>query len=59
MAFLALISATKGRRHGLATTAGVALGLLIIGLLSAAGVGTLVMRNPLLFQALRWGGLLI
>lgn len=57
MAFLALISATKGRRHGFATTAGVALGLLIIGLLSAAGVGAVVTRNPILFQILRWGGI--
>lgn len=57
MAFLALISATKGRRHGFATTAGVALGLLIIGLLSAAGVGAVVTRNPFLFQILRWGGI--
>ena len=57
MAFLALISATKGRRHGFATTAGVALGLLIIGLLAAAGIGAIVTKNPLLFQILRWGGI--
>lgn len=57
MAFLALISATKGRRHGFATTAGIALGLLIIGLLAAAGVGAVVARNPILFQILRWGGI--
>ncbi|WP_427451731.1 LysE family translocator [Litorimonas sp. WD9-15] len=57
MAFLALISATKGRRHGFATTAGIAIGLLLIGLLSAAGVGALITQNPILFQILRWGGI--
>jgi threonine/homoserine/homoserine lactone efflux protein len=57
MAFLALISATRGRRYGFATVAGVALGLLIIGLLSAAGVGGLIARSPALFQVLRWGGI--
>lgn len=57
MAFLALISATKGRRLGFATVLGIALGLLIIGLLSAAGVGGIVTRHPALFQILRWGGI--
>ncbi|MEP4053402.1 MAG: LysE family translocator [Litorimonas sp.] len=57
MAFLALISATKGRRFGFATSAGVALGLLTIGLLAAAGVGAIVAQNPVLFQLLRWGGI--
>lgn len=57
MAFLALVSATKGRRFGFATTAGVALGLLAIGLLAAAGVGAIVTQNPILFQLLRWGGI--
>lgn len=57
MAFLALISATKGRRFGFATTAGVALGLLAIGLLAAGGVGAIVTHNPILFQLLRWGGI--
>lgn len=57
MTFLALISASKGRRYGFATTVGVALGLLIIGFLAAAGVGTIVSQNPILFQILRWGGI--
>lgn len=57
MAFLALISATRGRRYGFATTAGIALGLLIIGLLAAIGVGEIITRSPILFQILRWGGI--
>ncbi|WP_409433566.1 LysE family translocator [Litorimonas sp. RW-G-Af-16] len=57
MAFLALISATEGRRYGFATTLGVALGLLIIGLLAAAGVAAVISQSPIMFQILRWGGI--
>ncbi|GLQ21342.1 LysE family translocator [Algimonas porphyrae] len=56
MAYLALVSATQGRRFGFATTAGVALGLLVIGLLAALGVGKIVSTSPALFQILRWAG---
>lgn len=58
MAYLALVSATQGRRYGFATTAGVALGLLLIGLLAAFGVAKLVTTSPTLFQILRWGGVI-
>lgn len=57
MAFLALIGATKGRRYGFATVIGIAVGLLVVGLLAAVGVGGLISRNPILFQMLRWGGI--
>lgn len=57
MAFLALVSATEGRRYGYATTMGVTLGLLIIGLLAAFGVAALISQSPFLFQLLRWGGI--
>lgn len=58
MAYLALVSATKGRRYGFATTAGIALGLMIVGLLAALGVAKLVSGSPLLFELLRWGGVI-
>lgn len=57
MAFLALVSATKGRRFGFATTLGVTLGLLIVGGLAAVGVASLISGSPFLFQILRWGGI--
>ena len=57
MAFLALVGATQGRRRGFATVLGVALGLFIIGLLCALGVGGIISRSPTLFQILRWGGI--
>lgn len=56
MGFLALVAATKGRRLGLYTVAGIALGLLIVGLLAAFGIATLVDRSDFLYEMLRFGG---
>lgn len=56
MAYLAVLAASDGRRPGYAAVAGVALGLLIVGLLSAFGLAALIAASPPLFQALRWGG---
>ncbi len=56
MAYLALVSALEGRRAGMAATAGVALGLLLIGLAAALGLAALINTSPLAFEALRWGG---
>lgn len=58
MAYLALVSATEGRRLGLAATAGVALGLLVIGAAAALGLAALVAASPVAFQAMRWAGVL-
>ncbi|MGH1407757.1 MAG: LysE family translocator [Rhodomicrobiaceae bacterium] len=57
MGYLALVSATAGQRAGLATTAGVALGLLIIGIAAALGLAALISNSPFLYQALRWSGI--
>lgn len=57
MTFLALISSTEGRRYGVMTSLGVALGLLIVGLLVAFGLATAISESPFLFQLLRWGGI--
>ncbi|MCA0044403.1 LysE family translocator [Celeribacter litoreus] len=56
MAYLIVLAATEGRRAGYAAVAGVALGLLIVGLLSALGLAALISASPVLFQALRWAG---
>ena len=56
MAYLALVSAVEGRRVGLAATAGVALGLLIIGLAAAFGLAAIINTSPMAFAVLRWGG---
>ncbi|MGL4441447.1 MAG: LysE family translocator [Bosea sp. (in: a-proteobacteria)] len=56
MAYLAHVALTQGRNSGLAAVAGVALGLSIIGILAALGVGALIDGSPLAYQALRWLG---
>jgi threonine/homoserine/homoserine lactone efflux protein len=56
MAYLALLSADRGRAAGAWAVLGVALGLVALGLLAVAGFGTIVSTHPLLFEMLRWGG---
>ncbi len=56
MAWLAIVAATEGRRPGYAAVAGVALGLSMVGIAAALGVAAAVKASPLLYQALRWGG---
>ena len=56
MAYLAVLVVSEGRRVGYAAVAGVALGLLIVGLLAALGLAALISASPFLFQTLRWGG---
>lgn len=58
MAFLTIVSATKGRRYGFATVLGITLGLLIIGFAAAAGLATTISNSPFLYQCLRIGGVL-
>lgn len=56
MAYLAVLSASNGRKAGFAATLGIALGLLIIGIAAALGVAALISNSPLAYQLLRWGG---
>ena len=56
MAWLAIVSAERGRVAGVAAVAGVMLGLGAIGLLAALGLGSLVAASPVLYGALRWAG---
>lgn len=56
MAWLALLSVERGRLAGLAAVAGVALGLLLLGLAAGFGLGTLIAENRWLYETLRWGG---
>lgn len=58
MAYLAVLSANKGRRAGFAATLGVALGLLVVGLAAALGLTALIASSRTLYEALRWGGVL-
>jgi threonine/homoserine/homoserine lactone efflux protein len=56
MAYLAVLSASQGRRAGLAATTGIALGLLIVGIGASLGLAALISNSKLLYGALRWGG---
>jgi threonine/homoserine/homoserine lactone efflux protein len=56
MAYLANVALTHGRIAGLATVAGVALGLSIIGVLAALGVGALIDSSTIVYEVMRWLG---
>ncbi len=56
MAWLSGLAATEGRRAGIAAVAGVALGLLVNGVLAALGLATLLQMVPELLRGLQWAG---
>jgi threonine/homoserine/homoserine lactone efflux protein len=56
MAWLALVTATSGRRAGLAAVLGITLGLTAQAVLAALGVAALVGSWPALFQTLHLAG---
>lgn len=56
MAYLAMLSASQGRRAGFAAALGVGLGLLVVGLAAALGLAAIISNSPLLYGVLRWGG---
>ena len=58
MAYLAILSLNKGKTAGLSAVAGIALGLLIIGIAAAIGVGVMISNSVFLYQLLRWCGVL-
>lgn len=58
MAWLALLSATNGRRAGLAALVGIAMGLSLVGLAAAYGLAELIAASPNVARFLRWAGVL-
>src|SRR3954451_2344256 len=58
MAWLAALSLSRGWRIGLAAVAGVALGLVVYGIAAALGLAAIIENSPVLYEALRWGGVL-
>jgi len=57
MTYLALVSASHGRRAGFATVAGITIGLAAIGLVAALGVTELIQSSAALYELLRWAGI--
>ena len=58
MTYLAILSLAEGRRAGFAAVAGVATGLLIVGMLAAFGLAALLFGSPASYAVLRWAGML-
>jgi threonine/homoserine/homoserine lactone efflux protein len=58
MAYLAALTLSQGMRAGLAAVAGIALGLSVYGIAAAFGLAALIDRYPLLYELLRWVGIL-
>jgi threonine/homoserine/homoserine lactone efflux protein len=56
MAYLAALTIARGRFVALSAVAGVALGLMLLGLFAALGLQTLVLASPRLYQAIRYAG---
>jgi threonine/homoserine/homoserine lactone efflux protein len=56
MAWLALLAARSGRLVGWAAVAGIALGLAMVGVASAAGAAALLTAYPALYDIVRIGG---
>ncbi|WP_417622159.1 LysE family translocator [Parasphingorhabdus sp.] len=56
MGWLALLSASEGKRAGFAATAGIGLGLAIIAAASAFGLAQLAHQSALVFDLLRYAG---
>jgi threonine/homoserine/homoserine lactone efflux protein len=58
MAYLATLSLQHGIRVGLAAVAGVACGLMIYGIAAAFGVAAIIDNSAVLYETLRWAGVL-
>jgi threonine/homoserine/homoserine lactone efflux protein len=56
MAYLAVLSASSGRRAGFAAVLGIALGLFIVGIGAALGLAAMISNSRFLYEVLRWGG---
>ena len=58
MGYLVIVALTQGKRAGFAAVAGVFLGLSIIGAAGAFGVAALIQASPLIYDGLRYAGIL-
>jgi threonine/homoserine/homoserine lactone efflux protein len=58
MTWLAVLSASRGRKAGFQAVGGVALGLAVIGIAAAFGMAAIIAETPWIYEGLRWGGIL-
>ena len=57
MAYLAILSAERGRWMGFHAVLGVAIGLGSLGALAVFGIGALIAEQRVVYEALRWAGI--
>lgn len=57
MAYLAILSAERGRWMGFHAVLGVAIGLGLLGALAVFGIGALIAEQRVVYEALRWAGI--
>ncbi len=56
MGYLAILSASRGRRAGYVATAGIATGLLALGIAAGLGLAAIILQSRPLYETLRWCG---
>ena len=56
LVYLAILTLSEGRPAGYAAVAGVAFGLLLLGLMAAFGFGVLARNSPSVYEFMRWVG---
>lgn len=56
MTYLTILSLTEGKKSALSAVIGTSIGLLLIGLISALGLGVIILETPELYQLIRWAG---
>jgi threonine/homoserine/homoserine lactone efflux protein len=56
MAYLAALSLSRGTRAGISAVLGIMLGLALFGIAAAVGVATLILQSTVLYETLRWAG---
>src|SRR6185369_10531501 len=59
MGYLAVLSLDRGRLAGMAAVGGVALGLLVLGLVAGFGFGSIVSETRWLYELVRWAGVAV
>ena len=57
MTWLALLSASNGRKAGFLAVWGVGTGLMTIGIAAAFGVAEIIQQSPMIYEGLRWAGI--
>jgi len=58
MTWLALLSASEGRKAGFLAVAGITTGLTLLAIVAATGMAALIAAYPAIYEVIRWGGVI-